>query len=83
MVAVYVRLMSIASCFAKPQERWANELWNLSFLPLATPARAEFPANDRELSRPRLENVDRVRSAERISGGLQLEPRPASVILPR
>lgn len=49
--------MTEASQFAKPRDRWANELWNLSLLPVTSARSAEFPRNVGVAREPRVTRV--------------------------
>jgi hypothetical protein len=60
--------MSEASYFMKHSDRWANELWNLSLLPVA-------PQNEAGPMPSRLENVDGARSARSFHDALRLKRR--------
>jgi hypothetical protein len=54
--------MTASSRFAKTHDRWANQLWNVSLLPVA-------PANETDPSRPelrKLENADEKRTRREI-----------------
>jgi len=77
-------LMANASSFGKPEERWANELWNLSLLPLPARHPAEFQADDHDVSARSLENLDLVRScADVFLGALRVKPSRTSDTLSR
>jgi hypothetical protein len=60
--------MSEANHFMKHGDRWANELWNLSLLPVA-------PQNDAGLVRSQLENVDVARSSPTFHDALRIMRR--------
>jgi hypothetical protein len=51
--------------FANQAERWANELWNVSLLPLA-------PGDEPDLTQGRLENIDERRRLETIRRPLRV-----------
>jgi hypothetical protein len=51
--------------FSNQAERWANELWNVSLLPLS-------PVDERELTQSRLENIDERRRLESIRRPLRV-----------
>jgi hypothetical protein len=51
--------------FSNQAERWANELWNVSLLPLS-------PVGNSELTQSRLENIDERRRLESIRRPLRV-----------
>lgn len=72
--------MTALSRFTKPSNRWANELWNVSLLPIAgagaaqaqneAHASAETPASLPELRK--LENLDQRRSESAVARPLRV-----------
>lgn len=62
--------------FARNSERWTNELWNVSLLPVSR------PSNDAPPTLRMLENLDEGRSAESFLRPLVVETEAVSVILP-
>ena len=64
--------------FAKAADRRANELWNVSLLPLSVSPDAH---NASQLTLGKLENIDERRSRESFRRPLRVSPEASSVIL--
>lgn len=68
--------MNNSTQFARNSDRWTNELWNVSLLPVSR------PSNDAAPTLRLLENLDERRSAESFRRPLVVETEAVSVILP-